>query len=96
MDTLLRESSVLTQQQVITGLEEGQNIEVTTKDGMIRGVVSKLSDILIVVVLLEPLTSKRAHSYHWDAGNLKSILFRDILSLKRISYDDSPKPKIFN
>ena len=79
--------------QVVTGLKKGQNIEVTTKDGMIRGVVTKLSDILVIVSLLEPLTSAKAHSYHWDAGNLKSVMFNKMLSIKRVVYTDNSEPK---
>ena len=80
------------EKQVVTGLKEGQNVEVTTADGTIRGMVKALSDILVVLVLLEPLTSKRAHSYHWDAGNLKSVLFKRMKSIRRVKYLDTPVP----
>ena len=80
------------EKQIVSGLKKGQNIEVTTNDGMIRGVVQALSDMLVVITLVEPLTSKRAHSYHWDAGNLKSVLFKRMNTIKRVTYTNSPTP----
>lgn len=82
------------EKQLVTGLKKGQNIEVTTEDGVIRGVVQALSDILVVLTLIEPLTSSKAHSYHWDAGNLKSVLFKRMNSIKRLEYTNSVTPKI--
>lgn len=81
------------EKQVVTGLKKGQNIEVTTEDGVIRGVVQALSDMLVVLTLIEPLTSSKAHSYHWDAGNLKSVLFKRMNSIKRLEYTNSVTPK---
>ncbi len=80
------------EKQIVSGLKKGQNIEVTTDDGMIRGVVQALSDMLVVITLIEPLTSMRAHSYHWDAGNLKSVLFKRMNTIKRVEYINSPIP----
>ncbi len=80
------------EKQIVSGLKKGQNIEVTTDDGMIRGVVQALSNMLVVITLVEPLTSKRAHSYHWDAGNLKSVLFKRMNTIKRVIYTNSPTP----
>ena len=80
------------EKQIVSGLKKGQNIEVTTDDGMIRGVVQALSNMLVVITLVEPLTSKRAHSYHWDAGNLKSVLFKRMNTIKRVEYINSPIP----
>lgn len=82
------------EKQVVTGLRKGQNIEVTTADGTIRGVVQALSDMLVVLTLIEPLTSSKAHSYHWDAGNLMSVLFKRMNSIKRLEYSNSTNPKI--
>tara|TARA_R110002020_G_scaffold54296_1_gene151539 strand:+ start:338 stop:607 length:270 start_codon:yes stop_codon:yes gene_type:complete len=78
--------------KVITGLKKGQSIEVTTKDGTTRGIVSVLTDVLVVITLLEPLTSSRAHSYHWEAGDPYSVMFNKIINIKRTFYSNSPEP----
>ena len=78
--------------QIVSGLKPGQTIEVETEHGSVRGVVKKLTNMLVVIVLLEPLTSEKSHSYHWDAGELKSILFKRMIKIRRLMYFDSVIP----
>ena len=73
--------------KAITNLKKGNIVKITVSDGSFEGVVQVSTDILLVVTLLKPMTSSNAHSYHWEAGSLKSVLFSRIQKLKRISFD---------
>jgi len=68
--------------RVISGLKEEESVEITTKNGSFEGIIKRLSDVLLVLALFEPMTSPKAHSYHWAAGDLKSVMFRNILKIK--------------
>ena len=72
--------------KTIKGLKRGQTIEVLTQDGKEKGVVMHLAGKLVVMKMLEPLTSAKAHGYHWGKGELKSITFKRMMSLKRLDY----------
>ena len=70
----------------IKNLKKGNVVEITMPDGSFEAVVQKMHETLMVVTLLKPMTSSHAHSYHWDAGNLKSVLFSRILKLKKLEF----------
>ena len=72
--------------KTIKGLKKGQTIEVVTSDGKEKGVVMHLGEKLVVMKMLEPFTSGKAHGYHWSKGDLKSVTFRRMISLKKIDY----------
>lgn len=73
----------------IKGLKAGNVVEIELSDGKFEAVIKVMRESLMVVTLLKPMTSSNAHSYHWEAGNLKSVLFSRILKLSKITYDDS-------
>ena len=43
--------------------------------------------------MLESVTSAMAHGYHWAKGDIKSILYKRMSSLKVLDYS-SAKPKV--
>ena len=74
------------------GLRKGQTVEVETNDGKERGVVMLMGENQIIIKMLESVTSAMAHGYHWAKGDIKSILYRRMSSLKVLDYS-SPKVK---
>jgi len=72
--------------KTIKGLKKGQTIEVLTQDGKERGIVMHLGNTLVVMKMLEALTSAKAHGYHWAKGDLKSVTFKRMKSLKKLDY----------
>ncbi len=75
------------------GLRKGQTVEVNTKDGKERGVVMFMGENQIIIKMLESVTSAMAHGYHWAKGDIKSILYKRMSSLKVLDYS-SAKPKV--
>tara|TARA_R110000772_G_scaffold206273_1_gene316890 strand:+ start:156 stop:437 length:282 start_codon:yes stop_codon:yes gene_type:complete len=69
----------------ITNVKKGSVVEITMSDGSFEAVIQKMNETLMVVTLLTPMTSSKAHSYHWESGSLKSVLFERILKLKDLN-----------
>lgn len=72
-------------QRVIKGLKKGNTVSITDAHGSFTGVVQKLTDMLLIVSLLNPMTSAQSHSYHWDEGEFKSILFERVIKIKNLN-----------
>lgn len=69
---------------VVKNLKKGQAVEITTEEGTYTGVVHTLTNVLVVIVMLEPFTSLRMHAHHWAKESFKSTLFKRLLAIKRI------------
>ena len=73
--------------KTVKNLKKGFTVEIKSAHGTCRGVVQGTSESLVILTLLKPMTSEKSHSYHWSTGELKSFLYKDMISLKRLDFN---------
>tara|TARA_B100000767_G_scaffold188433_1_gene175769 strand:+ start:564 stop:881 length:318 start_codon:yes stop_codon:yes gene_type:complete len=83
----INQSTTKLMEKTVKNLKKGFTVEIKTAHGTCRGVVQKTTESLAILTLLKPMTSEKSHSYHWGAGELKSFLYKNMLSLKRLDFN---------